>query len=337
MPWVQATTDHIPLIQQNFNQLREQQAFRYVSYLADPGILDFHAQRIIQTLEDPTGHHSLMVFLADERVQAVAGISPSPWHSRHFGVSYYKIQPFYCFMEDEPLIEALVRELRNCLDEPDSVYAIRAEARQYALVYHLVRHGFTHVGTSLRMDLPLNKSIIDTTPGPSYDTFSIRDFRDTDLPRLQNIIRRSHKHSHFFCEVRFPPERVRDLFAEWIQKSAQGLAHKILVAEFEGEVGGFCSLFLNPALRPYIRKSIGIIDFIVVDERLQGKGGGKKLLQSTFAALQGQAEGIELRTMADNLEALRFYEKNGFQVLSADQHLHYWTAPADGEKKNVNV
>lgn len=274
-----------------------------------------------------------MVYPGGPDVLALTGISPSRWHSRHFGVSYYKIQPFYCFREDEQLIDALVRELRNRLDEPDSVYAIRAEARQYALVYHLVRHGFTHVGTSLRLDLPLDKSIIDTTPGPSYDTFLIRDFRDTDLPRLQDIIRRSHKHSHFFCEVRFPPERVRDLFAEWIQKSAQGLAHKILVAEFEGEVGGFCSIFLNPTLRPYIRKSIGIIDFIVVDERMQGKGVGKKLLQSTFAELRGQADEVELRTMADNLEALRFYEKNGFQVLSADQHLHYWTAPADGKKR----
>lgn len=333
MPWIPATTDHIPFIQKNFNQLREQQASRYVSYLADPGILDFHAQRIVQTLMNQPGHDSLMVFLADERVQAVAGISPSSWHSRHFGIPFYKIQPFFCFTDDNSILEALALELRGQCGRPESLYAFRAEARQYALVYHLVRHGFTHVGTSLRLDIPLpRKTIIDTTRGPSYHTLLIRDFRDTDLPRLQDIIRRSHKHSHFFCEVRFPPERVRDLFAEWIQKSAQGLAHKILVAEFEGEVGGFCSIFLNPTLRPYIRQSIGIIDFIVVDERMQGKGVGKQLLQSTFAVLQGQADRVELRTMADNLEALRFYEKNGFQVLSADQHLHFWTAPADREK-----
>ena len=337
MPWVPATSEHIPSIRQHFARLRESQS-QNVSYLREPGVLEFHADRIIQSLTNPAGDPSLMVFPGGFEVLALAGISPSPWHSHHFGIDYYKIQPFFCFTEDPSVIEALVCGLREPCGGRDSLYAFRVAACHSALVYHLGRHGFTFVGTSVRMEIPLaKKSIIDTMPSASYDTLPIRDFKETDLPRLQDIIRRSHKHSHFFCEVRFSPERVRDLFAEWIRKSAQGLAHKILVAEFEGEIGGFCSIFLNSSLYPYIRKSIGIIDFIVVDARRQGKGAGKQLLQATFTELAGKADVVELRTMADNLAAIRFYEKNGFRILSADQHFHYWTDPADRGKKNVTV
>jgi ribosomal protein S18 acetylase RimI-like enzyme len=141
---------------------------------------------------------------------------------------------------------------------------------------------------------------------------------------LQAMITKSHKHSHFFREVRFPQEKTKELFAEWIRKCAGGLADIIFVAEKNESIIGFCSLLSNTSLLNFIHKKVGIIDFIVVDETAQGLGIGKSLLDRTFAHFADTGL-IELRTMADNIGAIRFYHHNGFSILSSDQYYHYWT------------
>ncbi|MGC9329623.1 MAG: GNAT family N-acetyltransferase, partial [Candidatus Hinthialibacter sp.] len=120
--------------------------------------------------------------------------------------------------------------------------------------------------------------------------------------------------------------RVRNLFADWIAQCAASSAYRITVAEQKGRVIGFCSSFVQKSLQTYIRRAIGIIDFIVVDSCIQGRGIGRALLKAAFDEFQPEVDCVELRTMADNLQAIRFYEKHGFRMLSADQHLHYWAA-----------
>ncbi|MBD3265559.1 GNAT family N-acetyltransferase [bacterium] len=181
------------------------------------------------------------------------------------------------------------------------------------------------MGTSIRMIHPTNKSLkVDTLESNQYDRLNIRIFRHDDLPLLQEMIIRCHKHSHFFREPRFQLEESKKLFAGWMEKCAKGLAERIYIAEDNNKLLGFCSLLSNKSLLNFINKKIGIIDFIVVDESAQGRGVGKSLLNTAFSFFQ-EFDFIELRTMADNIGAIRFYQKNGFFILSADEYYHFWT------------
>lgn len=324
MPWTPANSDHIDLLKTAFAVHGPQRKLTHVSYLAHPGIADFHAHRLIETVQEGS-NDSLRLFINDGRIEAIAGIAPSPWHSEHFGVPNLKIQPFFCFTDEGDSVREIVRNLLNFLDQPSSVYAIRIEAQQHGMAYEMALAGFAPVGTSVRMVSDDRRQAFDSEPKTQYDTVIIRDFQGSDLPALQDIIRRSHKHSHFFNEPRFGRGRVSDLFAEWIRKCSAGIAKKILVAETDGRVAGFCSLLSNNALISYIGTGIGIIDFIAVDEQIQGKGLGRLLLDAGCSCFGPETGFIELRTMADNLQAIRFYEKNGFRMLSADQYFHYWS------------
>lgn len=325
--WIQAAPDHIPRIETAFAEQREQRPHEYVSYLAEPGIADFHRDRLISRIKKNPNNSKINLLISENRLQALIGVEESEWHKKLLGVTYYKIQPFFCFASQASEIERVATALRALFTGPDAVYTTRVEARQPHLAYYLARQNFTPVGTSIRMvcdDLPQKR--VDSQSSQTYDTYKFRPYSETDLPELQNIIRWSHRHSHFFCETRFEPGRVRELFAEWIAQCAKSPAFRITIAESGGTVIGFCSAFVQKSLESYIGRPIGVIDFIVVDSRIQGKGIGRALLEAAFDGFRPATNCIELRTMADNLQAIRFYEKNGFRMLSADQHFHLWTA-----------
>jgi ribosomal protein S18 acetylase RimI-like enzyme len=324
--WTLATPSHIPLLQTAFAELRERRRQHYVSYLADPRVADFHRDRLISRIQKNPENSRLRLLIAENRLLASIGVEASEWHQKRLGVRYYKIQPFFCFTDHKDEIEQISLALRDFVIEPHAVYTTRVEAHQTGLAYYLARQNFTPVGTSIRLVRDgLQKNYIDSQPLQPYDNLNIRPYRETDLPILQDIIRRSHRHSHFFCEARFDPERVRGLYAEWIELCTKNPAYRILIADRKNETIGFCSAVVQNTLNPYVGKPIGIIDFIVVDYGIQGQGIGRALLEAAFEWFQPQTDCIELRTMADNLQAIRFYEKNGFRMLSADHHFHHWT------------
>jgi [ribosomal protein S18]-alanine N-acetyltransferase len=81
----------------------------------------------------------------------------------------------------------------------------------------------------------------------------------------------------------------------------------ISVAEVDGVVVAWCS---RSARRAYI-------PFLFVMPELQGNGLGTMLLRrvETILELQG-ADHVQLETPADNVLAVRFYEKQGYRILA---------------------
>jgi len=328
MDIIPARRKHSGLIREAFAEERNFRRDRHVDYLAQPGISDFHCHRILRSLRSHNPEVSHYLFLENGSVKSFASIKPCVWHSRHFGCKYFKIQPLFFFTADETSLEAAAKSLLEAMKKRDGdVYVTRIEAHNAALSYKMIENGFIHAGSSIRMSLRLSAPSVsvDKKIKQKYDTLIIRDFKGRDLPIIEEIGQKNHVHSHFFCEIRFPRSRASDLFAEWIRQCAGGMAQKVYIAELGGEIAGFATLLTTSSLMPYINKRIGVIDFIVVDRRFQGQGVGRALLQAAFSWFEDRVDIIELRTMADNLQAIRFYENNGFRILSADHHLHYWT------------
>ncbi|MBI1387324.1 MAG: GNAT family N-acetyltransferase [bacterium] len=321
-----ATPEHFAILNDAFERLRDQRRQRCVDYLADPGIADFHRDRLVQSIRSEKIKAPWILYDTGGAL-AVFGIEASPFHSDHYGVPYYKIQPFYSFCDDDESAKAITAEIVKRFDgAPGSVYTARIDGDASALGYWMEDAGFLSVGASVRLSikLNLNKSQIDNGVISTYDTLNIRPAEPGDCETLQRIGAESHEHSHFFREKRFSKEKTQALFAKWLGMSLDRLADRVFIAEMEGRIAGFCSLFYNASLQPYTGKRIGVIDFIVVDPAFQGAGAGSKLIESAIDWFSGKADILELRTMAENLKAIRFYQKNGFRLLSTDFHYHYW-------------
>ena len=82
---------------------------------------------------------------------------------------------------------------------------------------------------------------------------------------------------------------------------------RIVVAEVDGVVVAWCSRAARRAYIPYL--------FVMPE--LQGNGLGSMLLRrvETILELAG-AERVQLETPADNVLAVRFYEKQGYKILA---------------------
>ncbi|MDP8242690.1 MAG: GNAT family N-acetyltransferase [Candidatus Hinthialibacter antarcticus] len=326
MKFEAAKPEHIPLIQDAFDAMREDRRRRFVDYLAEPGVTDFHRDRLVRSIEENKA--TFEVVFDGDRLAAIIGIQQSAFHTNHYGVPYYKIQPGFWFTNDYGVVSKIAQALQQKMQIPErAVYTTRVDADESNITYALCEQGFRPVGTSVRMVLRDQelKNQIDRLHERQYDNFQIRNAGPQDVDALKRIGGSDHAYSHFFHEAKFPQAKTQELFAIWTQKSAEGMADAVIVIEQDGEIAGFCSLLSNNALLSYINLSIGVIDFIVVDSRFQGKGLGSLLLGAALEWFQGKVNRIELRTMAENVKAIRFYQTHGFRLLSADQHLHYWT------------
>lgn len=82
---------------------------------------------------------------------------------------------------------------------------------------------------------------------------------------------------------------------------------RIIVAEWNGEVVGWCSRARKRAYIPYL--------FVAPD--CQGRGIGTVLLNRMESILELHgASRVVLETYADHLLAVRFYEKQGYRILA---------------------
>jgi len=134
---------------------------------------------------------------------------------------------------------------------------------------------------------------------------SIRKAEKSDARRLADIAYQAWETGIL------PLLTERDGMREAEQKRlAQAVAEtlsRIIVAEVDGIAVGWCS---RSARRAYI-------PFLFVMPELQGHGIGSRLLRRMESMLELEgAERVHLETPADNVRAVRFYEKQGYRILA---------------------
>lgn len=146
----------------------------------------------------------------------------------------------------------------------------------------------------------------------------IRLATGSDIADLRTIAAENHQDSRFYHDGGFPLERCNELYATWIEKSCQGFADAVLVAEREGRAVGYISCHLRG-------EETGQIGLYGVSSSCQGGGLGRKLLEESllwFAA--AGASRVEVVTQGRNLTAQRLYQKNGFFTSQVQLWYHKW-------------
>jgi ribosomal protein S18 acetylase RimI-like enzyme len=136
---------------------------------------------------------------------------------------------------------------------------------------------------------------------------TIREATEADLPRLIALMAQLRPDDPQAED----PSRLDQYAAVLARMTAQG--QRLFAAEVEGEVAGMLALALIENIthqgRPY-----AIIENVIVDEAVRGRGIGEALIKSAVeAAREAGCYKVSLTSNKRRTDAHRFYERLGFQ------------------------
>ena len=134
---------------------------------------------------------------------------------------------------------------------------------------------------------------------------TIRRAEAADTTRLADIAFRAWE-TGIFPLLREQPG-MREGERRRLAQAVTEQLNRIIVAEVDGVVVGWCSRSGRRAYIPYL----------FVAPEAQGHGLGSLLLRRMESMLElAGAERVYLETPADNVRAVRFYERQGYRILA---------------------
>jgi len=135
---------------------------------------------------------------------------------------------------------------------------------------------------------------------------------------LEEVAEQIALKSRFRFDPGFGEAASRRLYREWLRRSLdEGYADEILVSERDGEATGFITMSYKPE-KPAI-----VLFGVQASERGRGWGGHLIRTAASRAAAKG-AERLYVVTQGHNIEALRAYIRNGFNITRAYLFFHLW-------------
>jgi len=151
---------------------------------------------------------------------------------------------------------------------------------------------------------------------------AVRPAMDSDIPALASIAGVSHRDTRFYADRHFPAERCDRLYQVWIEKSCQGQADAVLVAENGAhEAIGYVTCLGKGA-------AAGKIGLIAVKEGARGAGVGSALLRAALDwFVSNRVASFTVATQLRNVRALRFYGRSDLLISSVELWFHLW--PSD--------
>jgi dTDP-4-amino-4,6-dideoxy-D-galactose acyltransferase len=199
----------------------------------------------------------------------------------------------------------------------DCLYFL-ADATDPTTISLAENNGFHLVDVRFTLQLQL-KDIPSITPIAG----AIRLGTVSDGPVLRSIAGHSHRDSRFYYDAHFPRSQCDALYQTWIEKSLNGYAEAVLVAELEGEPVGYVSCHLSSP-------AVGKIGLFAVDFSARRKGLGQGLLHESvrWFASKGALR-VTVVTQGHNVSAQRMYQRCGFETESLQLWYHRWF-PRDG-------
>lgn len=146
----------------------------------------------------------------------------------------------------------------------------------------------------------------------------IRPNAPDDVSALRAIAKASYRLTRFYYDPNFPSSRVDALYETWIEKSCNGYADVVLVADVEGQIAGYISCHL-------LNQGDGKIGLVGVGSNWQGIGLGQALVNASLHWLADLGiTRVTVVTQGRNYRAQRLYERCGFLTKSVQLWYHHW-------------
>jgi ribosomal protein S18 acetylase RimI-like enzyme len=157
---------------------------------------------------------------------------------------------------------------------------------------------------------------LDRVPEP-LDASTLRPATAEDLPALRGIARTNHRVTRFYADPRFPDDRCDDLYELWIERSVEGWADVVLVADVDGRPVGYVSCHADG--------DAGSIGLVGVAEEARGRGIGRALVAGAVSWCHDRGVGrISVVAQGRNAAAIRLYEGAGFRTADVGLWFHRW-------------
>jgi dTDP-4-amino-4,6-dideoxy-D-galactose acyltransferase len=228
------------------------------------------------------------------------------WDSNFFG---FKVAQLNTKVPGKVEFNKLVEDLRN---------------QQIKLVYTFIdpsdiecNQNIISFGGKLVDEKTIYKKLILKSEAKPVDP-SITIYTGPVTEKLESLsIQTSHK-SRFRIDTNFKDGTSDRLFKQWIANSVNRInAQEVWVYWNQSSIAGLITLSIN--------SDAGKIGLIGVDTSLRNKGIGFELLNCTEHYLSGlEISRLEVVTQRANIEACRFYEKNGFSIDHVQNVYHLW-------------
>ena len=260
------------------------------------------------------------IIKTEDEILSAGSVGSNSWHTQNFGIQMGKISTFITYPDQKKFGNILIDLL---LDEAKKLnlkhLSCRLDADDWENIHLLESMGFYLVDCSIKFGLKLPSSV-----QPSKDTrIEILPYTGKYLEQIMEIASTSHQINHFYADKNLPGVKTQQLFANWVKKLSDGKAQSIFVALKDSLPIGFVIFLENKAFNQKLGLKIAILDYVVLDSKLQGRGFGSELLAHSLNYLNKFYDQVELRTSHNNYQALNTYQKFGFKIISTDIVLHY--------------
>ena len=148
---------------------------------------------------------------------------------------------------------------------------------------------------------------------------AVRNYREDDEASVVAVIRDLQRHEGQYFDRLKPAEEVGPWYVGVLQKELALARGVLLVAEFDGRVVGYASLFLDQASdssKEEIPYSYSCVGDLGVLHDCRGRGVGTALMdRCEQLARDHGAKWLRLGVLAGNESARRFYRGRGLREL----------------------
>ena len=199
-----------------------------------------------------------------------------------------------------------------------------AEAERLACVYVLACERASHeVSGFARMDERVEYQFDALAPAGGA-CGNVGPMRDVELDSVCALARAVTTGTRFLSDPRFPRERVREMYAEWVRRDWASETPVCLVAREAGTVIGFVT--------GRVANGCGEIGLVGVAEEHRGQGWGRALLLTALTAFAASgATRVHVVTQASNAAASSLYVRCGARVFSRRFWYHHWSVRPGSE------
>jgi dTDP-4-amino-4,6-dideoxy-D-galactose acyltransferase len=230
-----------------------------------------------------------------------------PWDSDFYGFQIAKVK---LTEYSEELIQEMISEISNSSNK--LVYLFDATRRLN------LDHFLRNKDHSIQLvDKKVVYRKLDFSSGSDHINDSIKKLNAINSELLL-LAFRSGIYSRFKLDQQLPRGKFERMYELWLERSVSGVLADVVYGYYDGDkMVGFVTVKLSQKYA-----SIGLI---AVHEQYSGKGIGSKLLQAAeeYAIRNGLHE-MQVATQLDNLPACKFYESNGYSIMSIENIYHVW-------------
>ncbi len=230
------------------------------------------------------------------------------WDSSFFGKRIARLKTGHL---DRDIAERVENLGDQC--EIDCLYVL-ADPADISCIQVAAQYGYDLVDIKLTLEKSSEGS---PDSGEPTNAPAIQAWAAADLPELRKIARENHRNTRFYRDRYFTREQCDRLYETWIENSCGGYAEAVFVARCRGEVAGYITCHLTG--------SAGSIGLIAITPQCRSAGLGSQLVRFALGwfCTQGAAT-VSVTTQADNVAAMRIYERVGFLTRSVRLVYHKW-------------